>query len=361
MFQLTRYSTAFAEAVRSDLLIYIVVTLYLVAGLFVHYQNGTTPFTLLGTYAGTWGVNFGIIGPYFAGLLGALHILHRLRKRRALAFRHMFAPRRVARFLAGTLLLLTVLLLFTDMFSTIKSGLSAGGSFPHDLVQADIDKALHFGVDPYRLLYAVGEHQWLLRALEFNYNTLWFIICYFTLYWVVTSPRSERVRLRFVLTWFLSWIIVGNIVAGAFLSAGPAYYGFVTGDEARFADQLAFLATSADNLSSAHSYQAYLWSLHISGQGGFGSGISAFPSMHVALATLIALFAGEHSRRLGAIMWAYVALIVLSSVYLGWHYAIDGYASIVLVTSIYWALRLVQPRLARLAWRPAGAALPVPG
>jgi membrane-associated phospholipid phosphatase len=87
------------------------------------------------------------------------------------------------------------------------------------------------------------------------------------------------------------------------------------------------------------SYQDYLWMLHSLGQTGFGSGISAFPSVHVGLAVFNALFAWEYSRRLGILAFAYAGLIEVTSVYLGWHYAIDGYAAAIVTVLIYAATR----------------------
>jgi membrane-associated phospholipid phosphatase len=158
-------------------------------------------------------------------------------------------------------------------------------------------------------------------------------------------------RVRYVLNWMASWVIIGNLMAGTWLSAGPAYYGLVTGDHARFGEQLAFLATNAGQANSAHVFQQYLWTLYSSGHVGIGSGISAFPSIHVAVATINALFIGEISRRFGIAMWLYVGFIIASSVYLGWHYAIDGYVSVACVTVIYWALRVGLPKVALLRWK----------
>jgi membrane-associated phospholipid phosphatase len=61
--------------------------------------------------------------------------------------------------------------------------------------------------------------------------------------------------------------------------------------------------------------------------------------MHVALITMNALFAWEWKRRLGLVAFAYVGFVALSSVYLGWHYAIDGYAAIVITVVVYAAIR----------------------
>jgi membrane-associated phospholipid phosphatase len=57
--------------------------------------------------------------------------------------------------------------------------------------------------------------------------------------------------------------------------------------------------------------------------------------MHVASATLIALALRSWRRWAGVIGWAFVALVLFGSVYLGWHYAVDGYASIIGTLAIW--------------------------
>jgi len=346
---IAKYVQALRTAVYNDAAIYLFAAGYLILG-YLHLSSaGYLVLGALNAYVAAWSINFGLLGPFFVTAIGVIHIILRLNSRRHLAFRAMFAPRRLGRFVAGTLMLLTAVLLFTAMFSAVKTSLPIGNGFAFDIIHADIDRVVHFGVDPYRLLYIVAGDPLVLRIVEFNYNVLWFVICYFTLYWVVTSPRTERIRVRYVLTWMISWIIIGNAMAGTWLSAGPAYYGLVTGDTARFADQLALLATSAGQPNSAHNMQAYLWRLHETGNAGIGSGISAFPSIHVAVTVINALFIGEISRRAASLMWAYVGFIICSSVYLGWHYAIDGYVSVICVTAIYWALRAAMPKPTK--WR----------
>lgn len=353
-----QYLRALRTALRSDLAIYVVATAYVALGYLHLSSKGYLAFGSLSAYWGAWSMNFGLLGPIFVAIIGMSHIILRLGRRRNLAYRAMFAPNRVGRFVAGTILLLTAVLLFTTMFSALKTSFPLDGGFRFDQAQANIDKAIHFGVDPFHLLYAVARYPIVLRIVELNYNVLWFIICYFTLYWVVTSPRTDSMRVRYVLTRMTCWIVIGNVMASTWLSAGPAYYGLVTGDTTRFAEQAAFLATTADTANSAYNFQAYLWSLYDASTAGLGSGISAFPSMHVAVTVVNALFIGEISRRFAVLMWGYVAIIICSSVYLGWHYAIDGYVSVIGVTAIYWTLRWPAPVLARFD-APALVAQPV--
>lgn len=346
----SRFLSELVKSLKSDLPLYGLTFAFFVAGMFYVMSTGHTVMGMLDNYIVKWTVNFGIFGPFFVFTIGAIHIAMRTRGRKRLAYRTMFWPRRIGRFVAGTIFLLTGGLLFTATFSSIKTSFPNGRDFPFDTVHADIDKMLHFGTDPFHFLYGFAKHEWLLRIVEINYSVVWFILCYFALYFVMTSPRTDSIRLRFGLTWFGSWIIVGTAMAGQWLSAGPIYYGRVTGDVARFGEQNEFVTATSHLAGSASNLQEYLWFLHQTGQLGVGSGISAFPSMHVALITVIALFASEYSRRLGAVVWIYLAVIMFSSVYLGWHYAIDGYVSLITMTALYWALRKLMPVLPRLRW-----------
>jgi hypothetical protein len=68
-----------------------------------------------------------------------------------------------------------------------------------------------------------------------------------------------------------------------------------------------------------------------------GSGISAFPSLHVAVATLNAIYLWRFGSFLRWFGVAFLIAIQLGSVHLAWHYGVDGYASI-LATPLIWML-----------------------
>jgi len=345
-------------AIRSDALIYVTLVAYLLAGAAYVLSTGAMLMGALDIYVHTCFVTYCVILPFVTIIVGITRIIHRLDKRRSLAYRAMFSPRRVARFIAGTLLMMLVLAPFEAMFASIKSAFS-GRDFGYDKAIADFDKLIHLGHVPVKYLLSFAQNELLLRAIEFNYDVLWFVLCFGVLYWVLISPRAEGIRLRYCATFFFVWVIVGNIVAGMFPSAGPAFYDLVTGDAQRFSKLRAFLENTSGSFSSAYDSQHYLWYLHQQGLSGFGSGISAFPSLHVALIAMNALFIGQHSRKLGRIAGAYTLVIMVSSVYLGWHYAADGYAAVVLTCVIYFAVKWAQPWLRSLEWRPARASVPV--
>jgi hypothetical protein len=347
-------------AVRADAALYLFIVAYTVLGLLFLDWAGAADRAAYAIYVARWLMLFGVMLPVIALLVDAAWIVHRFDRRRGLAARHVFSPRRLAALFAG-MALLQGMILFQGTFTSVKNGLSVwSGGFLHDVVQADVDKALHFGADPWNWLFAVAGSDWARTAIEWNYNVLWFAVCFGALFFVATSPRAAPFRTRYVLSFMLVWIVLGNVLAGFFMSAGPAFYGAVTGDTARFAEQMAFLAQSGGT-NSAASYQEYLWTLHASGQTGFGSGISAFPSVHVGLIMLNALFVFEWSRRLGVAAFAYVALIIASSVYLAWHYAIDGYAAVAVTLGLYVAMRRLMPNVVALRGNVVKAAVHTAG
>lgn len=320
-----------------DLPLYLAIAAYVIVGLAYVHASTKIPLETFRLYAEVWSMNFLVVAPGLLFVAGIARIVHGVERRRLLALRHMFSPKRTARFVAGSALLMA-LMLFQATFTSIKNTLSRDG-FKFDQVQADIDKFIHGGIDPWRILYGITDNRYVLSAIEINYNAIWFILCFATLYWACTSPKADGIRTRYVLSFMLVWIIIGNILAGMYISAGPVYYGLVTGDMERFAEQLAVIAQNEGGFSSAYEYQQYLWLLYSTGNTGFASGISAFPSVHVGLITLNALFLYEYNKKLGLLAFAYTGFIIMSSVYLAWHYAIDGYVSVIVTLVIFYALK----------------------
>lgn len=342
------YIAATCAAMRADRPIYLATAAYMVIGaIFVIARSGTL-LASLWLYLLVGVAVFGIALPYGAWLAAKARIRVRARRRTALAYRCLLKPGPVGRFAAGTALMLVVLMPFQAMFSSVKSALPVNGQFPDDTLEANADSLLHFGHEPWEYLLGVLHNPVVLRVAEVNYDFAWFVVCFGALYLVAVSPGSNGIRSRYVLCFLLIWIIVGNVIAGTFLTAGPAFYGFVTGDVRRFASLTQFLHTTAGSPYSAADSQSYLWTLHQRGRSGFGSGISAFPSVHVAVVAMNVFFAYERSRRLGLAVTGYMLVILVSSVYLGWHYAIDGYAALALSAGTYWGLRAAWPQLARL-------------
>ncbi|VVS99470.1 phosphatase PAP2 family protein [Rhizobium sp. EC-SD404] len=283
-----------------------------------------------------------------AGIL--FTIIHRTNdwRERRLLLQEATSADRLATFTSG-LVLLMALMLFMGSFTTFKTMMpTLRGGFLHDRAQADWDAWLHFGHEPWTLLQGWLASDWGRQTIEFNYNVVWFLVCFLPLFWIAVSPRASAFRARYFACFTLSWIVIGNLLALAWISAGPAFYHHVTGDTERFAGLMTFIAGGEGSAHSAARFQEYLWSTYTRGEMAFGTGISAFPSMHVGLAALNAFFLFDYSRRLGAIAFAYLGLVLASSVYLGWHYAIDGYVSIVVVLALHIALKAIEGRPGRI-------------
>jgi di/tricarboxylate transporter len=59
--------------------------------------------------------------------------------------------------------------------------------------------------------------------------------------------------------------------------------------------------------------------------------------MHVAIAGLLCMASFKVHRLIGFAFLAFLILILVGSVSLAWHYAVDGYAAILLTALIWWA------------------------
>jgi hypothetical protein len=70
-------------------------------------------------------------------------------------------------------------------------------------------------------------------------------------------------------------------------------------------------------------------------ENGLGSGITAMPSMHCAIAFLYWIAVRQMSSGWGHFFGAFFIVIWVSSVHLAYHYAVDGLVSLVAVAVIW--------------------------
>lgn len=239
----------------------------------------------------------------------------------------------LARIVAG-LLLFSSVTLFYGTFTSAKNLLPAFFNWGWDPILADTDDALHFGTAPW--LWKFETLSRYTAPIDVIYGNIWFVLMILTVFWFCVAERAAKDRKRFFLVFFASWIVLGNVLAGVFLSGGPIFYDRIVGDAERFAPLVAHLAAHGEPALSVQTYQLHLWQAFESGRNELGSGISAFPSMHLAMATLMAIAWMQISRWLLPLAVGFVTIIQIGSVHLAWHYAIDGYASIVFVVLLWW-------------------------
>jgi hypothetical protein len=178
-----------------------------------------------------------------------------------------------------------------------------------------------FGEDAWRITHAfIGPLA--TRAIDLSY-VLWHGVNIGMLCWMVLA-RDRRFQVQAVLTYQLAWLLLGGAAAIAFASVGPCFYHDFTGDP-RF-DVLMAQLRGINGPHGLDSLSAMAYLRANFNQDALGSGISAMPSMHVAIAVFVVLVAFRRSRRIwvrGAAA-LYLAAIYVGSIHLGWHYASDG-------------------------------------
>lgn len=240
-----------------------------------------------------------------------------------------------ARLFAG-LVLVALFIPMMAAYSTVKTVLPFGAGFPYEQALAQIDAFLHGG-DPWPITHWLLDPEVFGRWIDRNYHQSWIVYWTAFAFWVCVCRRADAVRTRYIVSMMLTWGLLGNVLAGLSMSAGPVFYAGATGDAQRFAELSAFIDRLDDGNSLVKYYSTFLWQNYEAQAIGPGSGISAVPSLHVAIVTLNAFFVRElFGKWWGALAWLFVAVISFSSVYLGWHYAIDAYISIILVAVMYW-------------------------
>jgi hypothetical protein len=250
-------------------------------------------------------------------------------------------------------------------FTAIKAMIPDFNPFRYDALFSRIDRALHFGRQPWEWIFPILRPALLTSLMSFVYKT-WFVAKFTVLFWQAFSLKKPIVRERFLLTYALTWMINGALLATLLSSAGPCFYSYVVGPENDpYAPLMSFLRASNEiHTVWELSAQEYLWSMHVNSQVQLFAGVSAMPSLHVSLAVLFALLAWQYGRKTRIFFAVYLVLIFLGSIHFGWHYAIDGYVAALTTTAIWWGVGAVQRKLAASGpptTGPASAPTPLAG
>lgn len=237
----------------------------------------------------------------------------------------------------SSLAVVSSIAIFMPTFTAVKSAIPLFNTYSWDQTFIDWDMAIH-GDDAWRVLQPFFGTPWITSIMSYVYHA-WFLLIYIGPICVALYVRDRELRLRFFLGFLMTWTIVGMISAIIFASVGPAFLEPIVGND-HFREQMEYLHKAAEtNTVLVLEVQRLLLEWYQAADYGLGRGITAMPSMHVALCVLYFLAMNQIDKRLGLIFLAFLILIMIGSVHLAYHYAVDGYVSIVATMVIWWATK----------------------
>jgi membrane-associated phospholipid phosphatase len=191
---------------------------------------------------------------------------------------------------------------------------------PRDAVLLHADRVLFLGHSPAVLLHDILPERfatWPLMVVYESFATLMAVA------FVAALVFAHRIRdgYVFIVSASVVWILgVGSYylipTLGPFWSAPSEFTGMprtmIQDTQARY------LAQRAHLLAHPHAHDAF-------------AQVSAFASLHVAVSAMIFLMARYYGlRRLATALGVFLAATVVATVYLGWHFALDDVAGLLI-------------------------------
>lgn len=313
----------FASAIREHRALILIIVIYATAAFGFSWRLGIRHGAAV-TLAGLGTSQ--LIYPLFALCGYSIYVMLFIRPRRLTRF--LLTSLRQYMTLSRLLHALPVLALFpifASSFAIFKTAVPIINPYSWDIRLSQWDRALHGDSDPWVWLQAIAGHPSITAFINFFYH-LWFFVVLAIFYWLAFTMGRPKLRAQFLLSFVISWIVLGTVLATVFSSVGPCYYGLLIGGNDPYAPLMTYLH-AADKVVPvmALDVQEMLWNGYKEAGGAPVLGISAMPSMHVATAVLLALLGWRLCRPAGIALTLFALIIMIGSIHLGWHYALDGY------------------------------------
>ena len=228
-----------------------------------------------------------------------------------------------------------VAILLLPYFSAMKSAIPLFNDYVWDDAFVAWDRAIFLGYDAWEVMQPVLGFPIVTAFLALLYQ-LWFLLLYPGVIFFAYARIDSSIRRQFFLSYVLSWTLVGGAMATWLASVGPCFVGPMFGDP-RFDDQMAYLNAANEQIPvMTLRVQELLLEWYGQAEGGLGSGITAMPSMHCAIAFLYWIAVRRIHRGWGAFFGVFFFITWISSVHLAYHYAVDGLVSLLAVAAIWW-------------------------
>jgi hypothetical protein len=219
--------------------------------------------------------------------------------------------------------MLVVLGLVTWSYSWLKVFVPHLNVWVTDPLLASADFRLHFGINPNRLLIELFPFPALWRGVDAYYAG--FVFTLGAGFALLASALDPRERARFAAGFAVLWI-AGAWLYVALPSLGPCY---VFPDDYAAVRAHLPLQTETQRLLIAQ-YRAVISGLKPGDALNPVFGVAAMPSLHVAGQAFLAFAARKRHPSLALLFGVLAALTFLGSLVTGWHYAVDGYAGVLL-------------------------------
>lgn len=200
---------------------------------------------------------------------------------------------------------------------------------------------------------ALGAQPWLLvdRLLGWATKPLdWLYGCWLPTQLLVMNfvmlSRPSRAKSHALIAYSLAWFLLGAVAAVLLSSAGPLFYDRAFGGT-EFAQLTASLHGHGAWFTLTES--GLMWASIGATHPGLIAGISAMPSIHVAISLWIALTSRMMAPGLTCVAIAYFILVFVGSVLLGWHYVSDGLVGAIGMWGVWWLAGLIIEHLRRMS------------
>ncbi|EDL47925.1 phosphatase PAP2 family protein [Erythrobacter sp. SD-21] len=255
--------------------------------------------------------------------------------------RERYLTRSALATLAASVPLLLMCAILIPVFSSLKAMIPLFSEFDWDPTFIAWERALLFGYDAWEVLQPVFGWPVVSATLAVLYH-LWVLLLYLGVAVVAIAPGVYKgVRRKFFLSYAMAWSLVGGLLATWLASVGPVFVEPILGIP-DFAPQMDYLRSANEQVPvMTVPVQDMLLASYLSADNGLGRGISAMPSMHIAVCVLFWLAARETSVKAGRFFFWFMVVIWIGSVHLAYHYALDGLVSLVAVWLIWEFAELV--------------------